>query len=174
LFLTTTKKKNHKGQALGLIIAESFQQAVAAAKKVKVGYKNMKKPVLTIEDAIAAQSFYPKPCDDFVYGDAEGALAKSPHVTSGRVSISTQYHFYMESQVAVCEQHDYGYLVESSTQWPDLVQKGIAQVLGIKNSSCIDVKVYEVGGAYGGKITRASWFLFLFILTWLNFQRLSS
>jgi xanthine dehydrogenase/oxidase len=36
------------------------------------------------------------------------------------------------------------------------VQRSVANVLGIKNSSCIDVQIKQIGGGFGGKTTRAN------------------
>lgn len=36
------------------------------------------------------------------------------------------------------------------------MQRSVANVLGIDNSSCIDVQVKQLGGGFGGKITRAN------------------
>ena len=47
------------GQAIGMILADTRQHAEAAAKLVKVTYTNVGKPLVTIDDAIAANSFFP-------------------------------------------------------------------------------------------------------------------
>ena len=62
----------------------------------------------------------------------------------------------MLGQVSICKQTEDGYEVWSSTQWLDFVQNSVAAALGIKKSSSIDVKTKQLGGAYGGKITRAN------------------
>lgn len=36
------------------------------------------------------------------------------------------------------------------------MQRSVANVLGIKNSSCIDVQIKQIGGGFGGKTTRAN------------------
>ena len=51
---------------------ESNGIAIGAAKKVKIIYSDVKPPILTVEDAIAQKSFFPKPCDDWIVGNAEG------------------------------------------------------------------------------------------------------
>ena len=145
---------DYAGQAAGLVVAETFQQAMDAAKAVVITYKNRGKPILTIFDAIEANSFYPKPCDDFVFGDANKAIGAAPNKISGNCSLGSQYHFYMEGQVSVCRPTEDGLEIHSSTQWLDYVLKSAVQVLGIQNSSSIEVKTKQLGGAYGGKITR--------------------
>lgn len=42
----------YAGQSLGLIVANTRDQAINAAKLVKVSYKNLQKPVLTIKEAL--------------------------------------------------------------------------------------------------------------------------
>jgi xanthine dehydrogenase/oxidase len=80
---------SYVGQAVGLVVAKTARQASEAARAVQITYKNVKKPLLTIQDAIAAQSFFPKPADDFVYGNAEDAIAKSPCVIEGKKQSTT-------------------------------------------------------------------------------------
>ena len=41
------------GQALGLVVADSYEHATEAAKKVVVTYKEVRKPKLTIQDSPA-------------------------------------------------------------------------------------------------------------------------
>ena len=147
---------DYAGQAVGVVIAKTFEQAVNATKLVDITYKDAKKPILTIKQAIEQNSFFPDPPDDFVYGDVENALKKAAFVMEGECELGTQFHFYMENQVAVAKPSDDGIDVFSSTQWLDLVQNGVAQVLGLKNNARVNVRVKQVGGAYGGKITRAN------------------
>ena len=147
---------DYAGQAVGVVIANTFEQAVEAAKFVKITYKEMKKPILTIDDAIKQNSFFPNPPNDFIYGDAEKAISNATYVIEGEVKLGTQFHFFMEGHVAVASLNDDGMDVYSSTQWLDLVQSGVSQVLGLKSKSQINVMVKQLGGSYGGKITRSN------------------
>ena len=91
-----------------------------------------------------------------MFGNAETAIVDAPNVLSGECNFGTQFHFYMENQNAIAEPNEDGFDVSCSTQWIDFVQNGIAQVLGLSNVSSINVRVKQLGGAYGGKITRAN------------------
>ena len=51
---------------------DSFGTALGAVYAVKVTYTDVQTPVLTIKEAVAKQSFFPKPCDDLVVGNPEG------------------------------------------------------------------------------------------------------
>ena len=59
--------------------------------------------------------------------------------------------------VGVCEQTEDGYKIECTTQWIDSVQIAVANILGIENSSCIDVELKQLGGSFGGKATRGNY-----------------
>ena len=72
--------------------------AEEGAKRVKIVYTNVKVPILTCQDAIQAQSFYPK-IDDVKVGDADAAIASAAHQVKGSLDIGGQMHFYMETQV---------------------------------------------------------------------------
>jgi xanthine dehydrogenase/oxidase len=149
---------DYNGQAIGLVVAETQEAANAATNAVKITYKNIKKPILNVFDAINASSFFPKPVNDFIYGDPDSAIKNAPLTIENEVLLDTQYPFFMENHVCQVEPTDDGFDVNCSTQWLDLVQNGVAQVLNIPNSSCINVKTKQIGGGYGGKITRYSLF----------------
>lgn len=147
---------DYAGQAIGLVVAETIEQAQAAAKAVKITYKEKTKPILTVKDAIKAGSLFPPPMPEFKYGNAEQAIAKSPCVLEGECFLDTQFHFYMEPANATAEPTEDGLDIHCPTQWTDLVQNGIAQLLGMASSSKINVFVKQLGGAYGGRITRSN------------------
>lgn len=86
------------GQPIGLVVAKSQDDARSATKLVKVTYSNVKKPILTIEDALAAKSFHNYPYEkDLNKGDATSAIENSKHKITGEFNIaSTQFNFYLE------------------------------------------------------------------------------
>ncbi len=50
--LFSTGRIRFAGQSIGVVVAETPDAALKAAKSVKVTYKNAKKPVLTIREAL--------------------------------------------------------------------------------------------------------------------------
>lgn len=54
--------------------ADTHVHAVAAAKQVKIKYKDVRPPVVNIKDAIAKDSFGTCAIPDLVSGDAEGTV----------------------------------------------------------------------------------------------------
>lgn len=63
-------KIHYAGQAIGLIVAETQDLALRAAKLVKVTYKNHKPPVLTLRDAIKTK-------ENLMHKTDEEAIAKA-------------------------------------------------------------------------------------------------
>lgn len=118
-WFATDKVYSH-GQPIGLVYAETALKAQAAARAVKVEYEELK-PILTIDEAIEAKSFYP-------YGKElrKGAppekmaevFAKCDRVFEGVVRIGGQEHFYLETNAAMVIPHleDNSMEVWSSTQ----------------------------------------------------------
>lgn len=157
--LFATKRSLYCGQAVGLILADTKRQAEAAAKLVKVTYSDERKPILTLEDAIAAGSWLKDSKKEMKTGGLPGssdALKKSEVVVEGEVSIGHQYHFHLESQRAICIPGEDGEMkIYSSTQNVSQVQQVVAAALNVPQSK-VSVSVKRIGGAYGSKINRAT------------------
>ncbi|XP_019627736.1 PREDICTED: xanthine dehydrogenase/oxidase-like [Branchiostoma belcheri] len=147
--LLSTGEVLHAGQPLAVVIADTQSHADAMAEAVKVTYTDLKPPILTIHDAIAAESFH-YPVFEKTKGDPIGALAGAPHRISGEVASSAQHHFYMETQACRCAPSEDGMEVQAATQAPDMVQTAVAQATGI-SAHRLYVSVKRVGGAFGGK-----------------------
>ena len=143
----------HIGQVVGLVVADTVMQARRAARKVTLRIEALP-AILTIQDALAAQSYVLPP----VYvkrGNAAAALARAPHRLSGTLEVGGQEHFYLEGQVAYAmpmEQNQWW--VYSSTQHPGEVQHWVAHALGIDNHA-VTVECRRMGGGFGGKETQA-------------------
>lgn len=143
---------NYTGEPIGMVVAETYYQAVQAAKAVKITYKERKKPILSMKQAIEVGSFNSERPGDIVKGDAVAAINNAAHVITGEDEIGAQFHIYMESQVSVCKPTEDGVDVDSSTQHPTLIQYAISYALGLKNVSNVNVRTKQVGGGYGGKM----------------------
>ena len=143
----------HVGQVVGLIVADTVQAARHAARQVQLDIAPLP-PILTIEQAMAAQSFV-LPTVTVARGDAAGALARAPHRLRGRCAVGGQEHFYLEGQIALAvpgEQQQWH--IHSSTQHPGEVQHWVAHALGIA-SHRVTVEYRRMGGGFGGKETQA-------------------
>ncbi len=140
-------------QPLFAVVARTRDAARRAVRRAVVDIA-AEPPILGIEEAIAAGS---RVQSDYAFGrgDAETALAASPHRLEGRLAIGGQEHFYLEGQVALAIPGEDGAMtVISSTQDPAEVQHVVARVLGVPDAM-VTVETRRLGGAFGGKESQA-------------------
>ena len=144
----------HFGQPLAVVAATSLDVARAAAAKVAVDCEELP-PIITIDDAIAANSYLAPPLR-LEAGAPDDVLARAPHRVKNRIRVGGQEHFYLESQIALAVPGEDGDLtVYSSTQNPSEVQHICARVLGLPYNKVTTV-VRRLGGGFGGKESHAS------------------
>ncbi len=143
----------HIGQVIGLVLATTVMQARRAARKVQLTIKALP-AILSVHKALEEKSYVLPPV--FVRrGDADKALATSPHTLSGTLEVGGQEHFYLEGQVAyVLPQEQNQWVVHNSTQHPGEVQHWVAHALGLDNHA-VRVECRRMGGGFGGKETQA-------------------
>ncbi len=143
----------HVGQVIGLVVADSVAQARRAARAVVLDIETLP-AILTIKDALAAQSYVLPPVF-IARGDAAQALAQAAHTLSGTLEVGGQEHFYLEGQIAYAlPQEQQQWLVYCSTQHPGEVQHWVAHALVLDNHA-VRVECRRLGGGFGGKETQA-------------------
>lgn len=146
----------YHGQAVFLVVAESYQAARRAARLGKIIYEKLP-PLLSIEEALAADSVI-EPAQTMGRGDVDAGLAAAPKRVSGRLEIGGQDHFYLEGQIAIATPQEEGRMhVLSSTQHPSEVQHIVSRVLGISDAE-VTLEVRRMGGGFGGKETQPALF----------------
>lgn len=146
------------GQIIGIVVADTKENADAAARLVKVEYEQLP-AILSIEDAIEAESYFEyEGVTGHVLrcGDVEAGFSECDHVIEGQVRCGGQEHFYLEPNACVVvplENNEIHTTV--STQCVDKSQRLIASALGIACSKVV-ARSKRIGGGFGGKETRAA------------------
>ncbi len=144
------------GQPIALVVAWDMLYAREAAKKAVVNVKPLK-PILTIDEALAAQAFV-LPTKTLTCGDAAGAIASAQHRLQGRTECGQQEQFYLEGQITYAVPREDGQLtLYVSTQHPDGNQREAAAALNLGTHD-IEVICRRMGGGFGGKEGNASIF----------------
>ncbi len=140
---------HYVGQPVFLVVADSHLAArkAAALGKVQVAEDT---PILTIEDALAADSRFEDGPRIYAKGDVDDALAAAPHRLTGRLDMGGQEHFYLEGQVALAMPGESDMVVHSSSQHPTEIQHKVAEALGVPFHG-VRVEVRRMGGGFGGK-----------------------
>jgi xanthine dehydrogenase/oxidase len=166
------------GQSIGLIVATEEQMAIDAAAYVQQyciaytpstdGEGNVLEPILTIDEAIQRNSFFPvSSSDDLNMVERPGSSLSwvdGPDTTmldglqcavvKDTQHTGSQAHFYMETQSCVAYPDEGNSMVLfPSSQSPASIQGGIKDTLGLQLNN-INVNIKRLGGGYGGKTTR--------------------
>ncbi|GMG24023.1 unnamed protein product [Ambrosiozyma monospora] len=147
------------GQTIALICATNKERAYEASRLVKIEYEDLP-AIISVEEGIAAQSFF-GPSDKEIdirqtkLGDWEKAFKESDHFVEGEARLSSQEHFYFETQNCLVIPEEDGELkVYSSTQNPAETQEYCGHITGVPSNRVV-CKVKRLGGGFGGKETRA-------------------
>jgi xanthine dehydrogenase large subunit len=140
-------------QPVAWVIGRTLDAARRGADRVVARYEELP-PVLTIADAITAESFLTGPLR-LARGNM-AAIEQSAVRFQGELSIGGQEHFYLETQAAIAWRDESGGVaVESSTQHPSETQEVVARVLGLRRHQ-VTVQCLRMGGAFGGKEVQAN------------------
>ncbi|KAE9626448.1 xanthine dehydrogenase molybdopterin binding subunit [Parasedimentitalea maritima] len=141
---------NHVGQPVFLVVATSHNLARAAAKKGKIDYAE-ETPILTMDEAMAANSRFEDGPRIYNKGDAAATIDAAPRSVKGTFEIGGQEHFYLEGQAALALPQEGGdMLVSSSTQHPTEIQHKVAEAIGLPMHA-VRVETRRMGGGFGGK-----------------------
>jgi xanthine dehydrogenase YagR molybdenum-binding subunit len=152
------KEVTYYGQPVGLVVAETYEQARDAAMTVEITYHE--RPALTslrdslssAEDAPPGLDGSPSTMDILAPGvsSIEEALAASPVVVEATYSTATQNHAAMEPHSAVAVWDSDGLTVYSGNQGSNIQAMELAEALNTDLSSVHSLNPF-VGGAFGGK-----------------------
>ncbi|EAT37368.1 AAEL010630-PA [Aedes aegypti] len=145
-----------QGQIIGAIVADSQAISQKAARKVKVTYEDLTPIIVTLEDAIKKESFYPGYPKSIIQGDIEKGFQQAKHIIEGDCRMGGQEHFYLETQACVAVPKDSDEIeVFTSSQHPSEIQQHVAHALGIPSCKVVS-RVKRLGGGFGGKESRAA------------------
>ena len=141
---------HYLGQPVFLVIADSHLNARRAARLARFTTQK-RDALLTLDEALAAESRFEDGPRIWERGDAGEAIDTAPRVLEGRIKMGGQEHFYLEGQAAlVLPQEGGDMLVMSSTQHPTEIQHKVAHALGLPMHA-VRVETRRMGGGFGGK-----------------------
>ncbi|MCL7464859.1 xanthine dehydrogenase molybdopterin binding subunit [Phaeovulum sp. NW3] len=140
---------HYLGQPVFLVVAESHRAARVAARAARIDIAPLP-PILTIDQALAANSRFETGPVIWTRGDAAAAIARAAHVVTGQIEIGGQEHFYLEGQAALALPGDEGVVIHCSSQHPSEIQHKVADALGLALHD-VRVEMRRMGGGFGGK-----------------------
>ncbi|XP_076843941.1 xanthine dehydrogenase/oxidase isoform X2 [Brachyhypopomus gauderio] len=144
------------GHIVGAVVADTQAHAQRAAKAVRISYEDLQPVIVTIQDAIASESFY-QPIRTIERGDLTQGFQEADNILQGEIHIGGQEHFYLETNctVAVPRGEDGEMELFVSTQSAAKTQALVAKALGVPASHIV-CRVKRMGGGFGGKESRSS------------------
>ncbi len=141
---------HYLGQPVFIVAATSHHAARKAASRAQITYA-VAAPILSIEQALDADSRFEDGPRIWTKGDPQSAIQTAPHRLSGQIDIGGQEHFYLEGQAAIALPQDNGdMLVHASTQHPSEIQHKVAHALHLPMNA-VRVETRRMGGGFGGK-----------------------
>lgn len=141
---------HYLGQQVFLVVATTHLAARKAARLAKIDYAPLP-AILTVDDALAANTRFEEGPVIWSKGDANAAISAAPNVVQGEMEVGGQEHFYLEGQVAAAIPQEGGdMLIHSSTQHPTEIQHKVAHALH-RPMHAVRVETRRMGGGFGGK-----------------------
>ena len=140
----------HYHQAIALVVAETFEQARAAAQLLDVRY--VKQP--GVFDLAKAKGSATKPKDDkpdSKTGDFAGAYASAPVRLDATYTTPDQSHAMMEPHASIASWNGDAVTVWTANQMVDWGRGDLARTLGVPKDKVRIVSPY-IGGGFGGKL----------------------
>jgi xanthine dehydrogenase YagR molybdenum-binding subunit len=142
---------DHYHQALAVVVAETFEQARAAAALIRVDYARAKGAF----DLAAAKPGAKVPegednADSHV-GDFAGAFAKAPVTLDATYTTPDQSHAMMEPHASIARWDGDKVTIWTSNQMIAWGKKEVAKTLGIKPEN-VRLDSPYIGGGFGGKL----------------------
>lgn len=136
------------GQNIGMVVAETFEQATHAARLVKVAYQESK-PQADFE-ALASEARPPKDDNDVRRGDAKKVFDQAEHKIEAKYATPIEHHHPLEPHAAIAEWNGDQLTLYSSAQMVNSAQNAAAKTLNLKIENVRIVSPY-IGGGFGSK-----------------------
>ena len=141
---------HYLGQPLFLVVATNHLAARKAARLGEVSVDPLP-AILTIDQAMEADSRFEEGPRIYTKGDVGAALSAAKQTLTGHLHVGGQEHFYLEGQCALALPGEDGDMsIQSSTQHPTEIQHKVAEAIGLPMHA-VRVETRRMGGGFGGK-----------------------
>jgi xanthine dehydrogenase YagR molybdenum-binding subunit len=142
----------HYHQAIAVVVAETFEQARTAARRVQVKYAQSPGAfdLAASKDGAAPAKIFGRPGESAV-GDFAGAFAEAPLQLDATYTTPDHAHAMMEPHASIAAWNGDKLTLWTSNQMVDWAVRDMASTLGIAKENVRVVSPY-VGGGFGGKL----------------------
>lgn len=144
----------YRGQIVAVVLADTLQDARAAAARVQVRYADVRSPDNTLS-ADHSSLYAPESVNagfptDVTIGDPDAAFTTAEHVVNNWYSTAPMHNSPMEPHATTAQWSDGVLTVWDSTQAPSGVQGDLATAFGLEPAN-VRVIAENVGGGFGAK-----------------------
>ncbi|OQP44169.1 acylaldehyde oxidase [Niastella yeongjuensis] len=142
------------GQYIGLVVAETYEQARFAARLVKVSYKTERPKIdfdENLKDAYKPEILNAGHPTDTSWGDLESGLKQSAEILSETYNTPIEQHNPMEPHATIAFFEGERLTVYESTQILGTTKEAIANTFNIPKEN-IQVLAPFIGGGFGSKL----------------------
>ncbi|MBC8151749.1 MAG: xanthine dehydrogenase family protein molybdopterin-binding subunit [Bacteroidetes bacterium] len=139
-----------QGQHIGLVVAETFEQARHASHLISVTYD---KTTAKVDfDKLAKDAVLPKDKDkaDAIRGDAKAALSTAEYKVEETYGTPIEHHHPLEPHATIAEWEGDNVILYNSSQIVNGAQNAAAATLNIKPEQVRIISPY-IGGGFGSK-----------------------
>ena len=144
---------SHYHQAIAVVVAETFEQARAAAQLISVDYARVegKYDLAAAKDSARRPERITGGPADTAVGDFAGAFASAPVQLDATYSTPDQAHAMMEPHASIAAWNGDKLTVWTSNQMIDWGAADVAKTLGVAKENVRLISPY-IGGGFGGKL----------------------
>ncbi|HTV80344.1 MAG TPA: xanthine dehydrogenase family protein molybdopterin-binding subunit [Steroidobacteraceae bacterium] len=140
----------HAGQIVAIVVADTYESAREAARRVVVNYAEMQPSAGFDAPGVKTEAHEPEMDPDPKVGDAEKAFAAAPVKFEGHYATPTQHHNPIELFTTTCAWDGPRLTLYDPSQFMWGTKASAAQRLGIAPQTVRAVSRY-IGGAFGSK-----------------------
>lgn len=147
-FLALPKIVSHSGQHIAAVVAETLEQATAAAGLIKISYDE-KEAIFGLDDPKAGEGFLIEQMTK-ERGDAEKAFAEAPVRIEHEYKTPREYNLAIEPHGVIAEWKGDHLTLWEPSQWVDGMSRSYAEWFGIPFENVRMISPY-IGGGFGSK-----------------------
>lgn len=145
-----TNKVHFYGEYVGLVVAETFEQAQYAARLVKFKYKKNPNPAIHL-DKLRAKAYKPNEKSDYSRGDMKAGLAAADEQLEVTYNTPIEHHHPMELHAVIASWDNGKVTAYASQQIVNDATIAISDTFQIPKKDVRVVAAY-VGGGFGSKL----------------------
>ncbi len=145
-----SKHVNYYGEFIGVVVAETFEQAQYAARLVKFEYKKDPEPAIHF-DELRSKAYKPNENSDYSRGNLDAGLSEADEVVEETYNTPIEHHHPMELHAIIATWENGKVMAYASQQMVNDATIAISDTFQIPKE---DVRVVAsfVGGGFGSKL----------------------